>query len=150
MVPGGQGLGLQSPRGSRGRPKGSLDHLETSLTHFVSHTQNSWLILQGRVYHRFRIFGPISKSSHMNILSSARERFSTAMSHESSWAARTILTRTNFFLAGLLLKCYNDGDEKIVKCDENLGYRTCFIRYNESKQTINDNFKTISHILMSK
>jgi len=33
---------------------------------------------------------------------------------------------------GLLLKCYNDGDEKIVKCDENLGYRTCFIRYNES------------------
>jgi len=32
---------------------------------------------------------------------------------------------------GSLLKCYNDGEEKIVKCDENLGYRTCFIRYNE-------------------
>jgi len=54
-------------------------------------------------FYTSRIFGPISKSSHMNILSSA----------------------------GLLLKCYNDGDEKIVKCDENLGYRTCFIRYNE-------------------
>ena len=35
--------------------------------------------------------------------------------------------------AGMNLKCYNDGDEEIVKCDENLGYRTCFIRYNESK-----------------
>ena len=40
-----------------------------------------------------------------------------------------------FHILGSLLKCYNDGEEKIVKCDENLGYRTCFIRYNESKQT---------------
>jgi len=32
---------------------------------------------------------------------------------------------------GHALKCYNDGDEEVVKCDENLGYRTCFIRYNE-------------------
>ena len=39
-------------------------------------------------------------------------------------------------LTGLSLKCYNDGDERIVKCDENLGYRTCFIRYNESKSNI--------------
>ena len=37
--------------------------------------------------------------------------------------------------SGLCLKCYNDGQEQIVKCDENLGYRTCFIRYNESKFT---------------
>ena len=36
-------------------------------------------------------------------------------------------------VVGFCLKCYNDGEEQIVKCDENLGYRTCFIRYNESK-----------------
>ncbi|XP_023328395.1 uncharacterized protein LOC111701369 [Eurytemora carolleeae] len=29
------------------------------------------------------------------------------------------------------LKCYSDQLDKIVKCDENLGYRTCFIRYGE-------------------
>ena len=45
-----------------------------------------------------------------------------------------------FHILGSLLKCYNDGEEKIVKCDENLGYRTCFIRYNESEQ-IRHNFK---------
>ena len=36
-------------------------------------------------------------------------------------------------VSGISLKCYNDGEEQIVKCDENLGYRTCFIRYNESE-----------------
>ena len=44
---------------------------------------------------------------------------------------------------GLCLKCYNDGQEKIVKCDENLGYRTCFIRYNESKFTFKKIDQTI-------
>ena len=38
-----------------------------------------------------------------------------------------------YIYLGLCLKCYNDGEEQIVKCDENLGYRTCFIRYNESE-----------------
>ena len=41
-----------------------------------------------------------------------------------------------YYVVGWCLKCYNDGEEQIVKCDENLGYRTCFIRYNESKNCI--------------
>eukprot|EP00088_Acartia_fossae_P043773 TRINITY_DN46242_c0_g1_i1.p1 TRINITY_DN46242_c0_g1~~TRINITY_DN46242_c0_g1_i1.p1 ORF type:complete len:128 (-),score=8.07 TRINITY_DN46242_c0_g1_i1:129-512(-) len=32
---------------------------------------------------------------------------------------------------GYSLKCYSDQLERIVKCDENLGYRTCFTRYSE-------------------
>ena len=49
----------------------------------------------------------------------------------------------DFDFSGSLLKCYNDGEEKIVKCDENLGYRTCFIRYNESEQI--GQIRTTSH-----
>lgn len=35
-------------------------------------------------------------------------------------------------MSGQCLKCYHDKESsKVTKCDENLGYRTCFIRYDE-------------------
>ena len=39
--------------------------------------------------------------------------------------------------SGQCLKCYHDKESsKVTKCDENLGYRTCFIRYDESKYDV--------------
>ena len=54
-----------------------------------------------------------------------------------------------YIYLGLCLKCYNDGEEQIVKCDENLGYRTCFIRYNESEFTFRNGTQPVTNHLHS-
>jgi len=62
---------------------------------------------------------------------SSTEIFNKTMKGPAEQTFLTLTLLTFSLMPGFCLKCYNDGDEQIVKCDENLGYRTCFIRYNE-------------------